>query len=159
MKDAHEYRADVRWQRSAAEKFTDQRYSRGHQWHFDGGVDVPASSSPLVVPLPYSVAAAVDPEEAFIASLSSCHMLFFLSYAAQKGFVIDQYADTAVGTMGRNEQGRIAMLKVVLHPQIQWGGERQPSADEIAALHERAHHDCFLANSVRCEVLVAPASA
>ncbi|MDP9141902.1 MAG: OsmC family protein [Pseudomonadota bacterium] len=159
MKDAHEYRAGIHWQRSATEKFTDQRYSRGHQWRFDGGVDVPASSSPLVVPLPYSVAAAVDPEEAFIASLSSCHMLFFLSYAAQKGFVIDQYADNAVGTMGRNEQGQTAMLKVVLNPQIQWSGERQPSADEIAALHERAHHDCFLANSVRCEVLVAPAFA
>ncbi len=107
------------------------------------------------MPLPYSVSAAVDPEEAFIASLSSCHMLFFLSYAAQKGFVVDQYTDTAVGTMGRNEQGQIAMLRIVLNPQIQWSGERRPSAAEIAALHEISHHDCFLANSVRCEVVVA----
>ncbi len=159
MKDAPEYRAEVQWQRGAAEKFTDQRYSRGHRWSFDGGVEVPASSSPLVVPLPYSVANAVDPEEAFIASLSSCHMLFFLSYAAQKGFVIDRYADTAVGMMGRNALGQIAMLKVVLNPQIEWSGEHRPDAGEISELHERSHHDCFLANSVCCEIVVASPSA
>lgn len=155
MKGKHDYSAEVRWQRGATETFTDQRYSRGHQWTFDGGVEVPASSSPSVVPLPYSVAAAVDPEEAFVASLSSCHMLFFLSYAAQQGFIVEQYVDKAVGTMGPDEQGRIVMLGIVLHPQIRWGGARQPEAQQIAALHERSHHDCFLANSVRCPVTVA----
>lgn len=158
MKGEHEYSAEIRWQRGATEKFTDQRYSRGHRWQFDGGVEVPASSSPSVVPLPYSVAAAVDPEEAFVASLSSCHMLFFLSYAAQQGFVVEQYIDKAIGTMGPNEHGQIVMLKVVLDPQIRWSGERKPDAQQIAALHERSHHDCFLANSVRCPVIVAQAA-
>lgn len=155
MSAAHEYRATVRWQRAAEERFVDNRYSRAHAWHFDGGVTVPASASPQIVPLPLSVASAVDPEEAFVAALSSCHMLFFLSYAARQGFLVERYEDQAVGTMGRDAAGRIAMLKVELRPRIAWGGERRPSAQDIAALHERSHHDCFLANSVRCEVLVS----
>lgn len=154
MAEVHEYRATVRWQRGDAERFTDNRYSRGHEWRFDGGTTVPASASPQVVPPPLSVAGAVDPEEAFVAALSSCHMLFFLAYAAKKGFVVDRYEDEALGTMGRNATGRVAMLKVELRPHIAWTGECRPSEDDIAALHERAHHECYIANSVNCEVVV-----
>ena len=108
---AHEYRATVKWTRGDA-KFTDQRYSRGHSWTFDGGITVPGSSSPHSVRLPYSVAEAIDPEEAFVAALSSCHMLTFLYVAAKQGFVVDTYADDAVGVMSKNEAGRMWVSKV-----------------------------------------------
>jgi organic hydroperoxide reductase OsmC/OhrA len=150
----HDYFATILWQRNNDEKYTDNRYSRAHQWRFDGGVVVAASSSPKVVQLPMSVEANVDPEEAFIAALSSCHMLFFLSYAAQRGFVVDRYEDQAIGTMGKDAHGRIAMLKVALRPRISFGGDKHPSAADIDALHHRSHEDCFLANSVKTEVVV-----
>ena len=151
----HEYAATVTWQRAGDAKFTDNRYSRAHQWRFDGGTVVPASSSPHVVPVPLSSAAAVDPEEAFVASLSACHMLFFLFHAAKKGYVIERYEDAALGTMGKNAEGRTAMLRVALRPQIQWG-ERQPPAEELDAMHHQAHLDCFIANSVKTEVAIEP---
>jgi organic hydroperoxide reductase OsmC/OhrA len=154
MNGKHDYFATVVWQRGADEHYIDNRYSRAHQWRFDGGAVIAASSSPKVVPLPLSVAANVDPEEALVAALSSCHMLFFLSYAAQRGFVVDRYEDQAVGTMGKDEQGRVAMLRVVLRPRIGFGGERQPGAADIDALHHRSHQDCFIANSVKAEVVV-----
>lgn len=150
----HEYSATVTWRRQAQEQFSDNRYSRAHQWRFDGGAMVPASSSPLVVPLPYSAPANVDPEEAFVAVLSSCHMLFFLSYAARRGLVVESYEDTAVGMMGRNGQGKEAMLKVSLRPRIVFSGGRQPTVEEIEALHHRSHEDCYIANSVRTDVVV-----
>lgn len=149
----HEYTATVAWTRPEGARFTDNRYSREHQWRFDGGTVVPASSSPLVVPPPLSSAAAVDPEEAFVASLSSCHMLFFLFHAAKKGFVIERYEDAAVGTMGKNGEGRTAMLKVVMRPRITWEG-KAPTAEELDALHRQSHLDCYIANSVKCEVVV-----
>jgi organic hydroperoxide reductase OsmC/OhrA len=152
----HEYRATVAWERQGA-KFTDNRYSRAHQWRFDEGVTVPASSSPLVVPVPLSAKAAVDPEEAFVASLSACHMLFFLFHAAKKGFVVERYEDRAVGVMGKNTQGRTAMLKVTLRPAIAWSGEPTPSAEELDAMHHQSHLDCYIANSVNTEVVVEPA--
>jgi organic hydroperoxide reductase OsmC/OhrA len=152
----HEYTATVSWQRGSDAKFTDQRYSRAHQWAFDGGAVVPASSSPHVVPVPMSNAAAVDPEEAFVAALSSCHMLFFLFHAARKGFVIDRYEDTAAGVMGKNAAGRVAMLKVTLRPQVSWGGEQRPTAEDLDAMHHQSHVDCYIANSVNCEVAVEP---
>lgn len=151
----HEYVATVRWQRGGA-KFTDNKYPRAHEWRFDGGAVVPASSSPSVVPVPLSSAAAVDPEEAFVASLSSCHMLWFLFHAAKQGFVVDAYEDAAAGTMGRNADGRTAMLKVALRPRIAWAGERIPSAGEIDALHHQSHLDCYIANSVKAEVVIEP---
>ena len=151
----HEYTATVSWQRGDA-KFTDNRYSRAHEWKFDGGTVVPASSSPAVVPVPQSNAAAVDPEEAFVASLSSCHMLFFLFHAAKKGFVLDRYEDTAAGTMGKNAEGRVAMLKVTLRPRATWSGEKRPAAADLEAMHHQSHLDCFIANSVKCEVAVEP---
>ena len=150
-----DYRATVEWDRDGA-TFTDQRYSRGHVWRFDGGVDVPASASPHVVPLPMSVAAAVDPEEAFVASLASCHMLFFLSLAAKRGFVVEDYRDEAVGRMARNAGGRLAMTQVVLHPAVRFGGKKRPSRAEEDALHHAAHEECFIASSVRTEVTCEP---
>jgi organic hydroperoxide reductase OsmC/OhrA len=151
-----EYTATVKWTRQASEVFTDNRYSRAHQWEFDGGVTVPASSSPHVVKLPLSNPNAVDPEEAFVASIASCHMLFFLSFAAMKKLVIESYVDRAVGVLGRNEAGRQAMLRVVLHPAITFSGT-QPTADELHALHERAQHECYISNSVTTAVEVEPA--
>ena len=150
-----DYHATVAWDRGGA-RFTDQRYSRGHAWLFDGGVEVPASASPQVVPLPMSVAAAVDPEEAFVASLSSCHMLFFLSLAAKQGFVVDDYRDEAVGTMARNTAGRLAMTRVTLRPRVRYSGERRPSRAQEDALHHAAHEECFIASSVRTEVTCEP---
>src|ERR1051325_7921869 len=131
----HPITCTILWQRNGA-VFADNRYSRLHRWQFDGGVDVPASSSPAVVPLPLSVAEAVDPEEAFVAALSSCHMLWFLSIAAKRGFIIDSYEDQAVGHMARNEEGRMAMLRVVLRPRIAFSGERVPNSQELAEMHD-----------------------
>jgi organic hydroperoxide reductase OsmC/OhrA len=149
-----QYTAVVSWERRGA-TFTDKKYSRGHRWRFDGGVDVPASASPHVVPLPFSVAEAIDPEEAFVASLSSCHMLWFLSTAAARGFVVDRYHDEAVGVMTKDADGRLAMTDVMLRPQVAFAGDRRPSAAEHEAMHHDAHAQCFIANSVktvvRCE--------
>lgn len=153
----HEYTATIAWERQGA-RFTDQKYSRAHEWRFDGGAVVPASSSPLVVPVPLSSAAAVDPEEAFVASLSACHMLFFLFHAAKKGFVVERYEDVALGTLGKNAAGRTAMLKVALRPRVTWEG-REPGAEELAAIHHQSHLDCYIANSVTTEVSVEPAAA
>jgi organic hydroperoxide reductase OsmC/OhrA len=151
-----EYRADVLWVRGPAEDFVANRYSRRHLLRFDGGAEVAGSSSPQVVPEPWSDASAVDPEEAFVASLSSCHMLWFLSIAARRGFCVDRYADSAVGVMARNAQGRLAMTRVALRPEVTFSGERLPGRDELALLHEAAHDACFIANSVKTEVLCEP---
>lgn len=152
---AHEYHATVHWERGSA-AFTDNRYSRGHTWGFDAGLTVPASSSPHVVRVPYSVEAAVDPEEALVASISSCHMLWFLSLAAGGGYCVDDYRDAAVGLMGRNAAGKIALLSVKLRPRIAFCGAKRPSPDEIGQLHHRAHEDCFIANSVTTKISVEP---
>jgi organic hydroperoxide reductase OsmC/OhrA len=155
---AHEYKATVSWMRGDA-VFTDNRYSRGHTWSFDGGVTVPASSSPSVVRLPLSRADAVDPEEAFVASLSSCHMLFFLSFAAKRGFVVDAYNDEAVGVMGKNAHGKMYVAKVTLRPRVAFSGAKRPSDADIAEMHHRSHEECFIANSVLTEVAVEPLPA
>ncbi|HJV59626.1 MAG TPA: OsmC family protein [Albitalea sp.] len=147
--------ASVHWERQQ-QPFTDNRYSRRHAWHFDGGASVVGSSSPHVVPVPGSDPAGVDPEEAFVASLASCHMLWFLSLAAADGWVVDDYRDDAVGTMGRNADGRMAMTVVTLRPAVAFGGGRAPDAEALAALHHRAHEACFIANSVRTDVRCEP---
>jgi organic hydroperoxide reductase OsmC/OhrA len=149
------YSATIAWRRNGA-AFLDNKYSRGHEWRFDDGVIVPASSSPHVVPLPYSVSAAVDPEEAFVASLSSCHMLWFLSLAAKAGHVVDEYSDSAQGHMGRNESGKTAVTRVSLRPKVVFGGERKPSREQVLELHHRAHEECFLAASVITNVECNP---
>jgi len=150
---AHEYRASLKWTRGDA-KFTDQRYSRGHSWSFDGGITVPASSSPLSVRLPYSVAEAVDPEEALVAAVASCHLLTFLYVAAKQGYVVDSYADDAAGEMTRNERGKMWVSKVTLNPAIAFTGEKRPSQEQFDELHHLAHEECFIANSVKSEVIV-----
>jgi len=144
--------ATISWARNKA-AFTDLKYSRGHTWRFDGGVTVPASSSPSVVRVPLSVEAAVDPEEAFVAALSSCHMLTYLALAAKAGFVVDSYEDTAVGTMGKSAQAKPWVAEVVLRPKIVFAG-RAPTPEAHCELHERAHHECFIANSVKTDVRV-----
>lgn len=147
--------AEVLWQRDE-QSFVDGHYSRRHQLRFDGGLVVPGSASPLVVPAPHSDPAAVDPEEAFVASLSACHMLWFLSIAAKYGFRVDQYRDPAVGRMGRDADGRIAMTRVTLRPEVVFSGTRLPSPDEIRHMHHEAHEACFIANSVKTEVRCDP---
>ena len=152
-----EYRATVSWERDGA-AFTDNRYSRGHRWEFDGGTQVAASASPHVVPLPWSIEAAVDPEEAFVAALSSCHMLWFLSIAAKRGYVVDRYQDAAVGVMGPDAEGKVAMLDVTLQPAITFSGAKRPNEEQLAALHDAAHAECFIANSIKTRVHL-PASS
>ena len=153
------YTATIAWQR-AGQAFSDRRYSRAHQWQFDG-LSVPGSSSPQVVPLPMSDAAAVDPEEAFVASLSSCHLLWFLDLACRAGWVVDDYSDAATGVLAKDAQGRLAMTVVTLRPVVRFAGARQPDAAEIHRLHHAAHDACFIANSVRtdvrCEPIIDPA--
>lgn len=148
------YQATVVWKRNGAD-FLNNQYSRGHAWRFDGGIEVAASASPQVVPVPLSLENAVDPEEAFIASLSSCHMLWFLSLASRRGFIVDSYEDKATGVLARNNEGRMAMAEVILRPAIVFSGENKPGPDDITSLHESAHENCFIANSVtttvRCE--------
>jgi organic hydroperoxide reductase OsmC/OhrA len=146
------YTATVTWTRGADEAFKDNRYSRGHQWTFDGGVSFRASSSPHVVPR-FSDPAGVDPEEAFVASLSSCHMLTFLYLAAKHGLVVNSYADQAEGVMGKNAKGAQFVSVVTLRPKIAWGGTA-PDAAVVAALHHAAHEECYIANSVLTEVRV-----
>lgn len=147
-----EYTAEVKWTRGKDEAFSDNKYSRGHTWSFDGGVTVPASSSPHVVQLPYSVEANVDPEEALVAALSSCHMLVFLSIAAKRNYVVESYVDNAVGIMEDDENGRTFVSKVTLRPKITFSGERQPTVEQLEKLHHISHENCFIANSVKTEV-------
>lgn len=150
----HLYTATIHWERRGGD-FLGSAYDRGHTWSFDGGITVPASSSPLVVPLPYSREEAVDPEEAFVAAIASCHMLVFLAIAAKKRFLIERYEDVAQGVMTKNEAGKLWVSRVVLDPQIAWGGERRPDAETIASMHHLTHRECFIANSVRTEIVVA----
>jgi organic hydroperoxide reductase OsmC/OhrA len=148
-----EHKATVSW-KYTGEEFLRGKFSRAHTWSFDGGLTVPASASPSVVPAPYSDPKAIDPEEAFVASLSSCHMLTFVFLAYRKGFAISAYEDQAVGTMVKNAEGLMWIDKVTLHPQITYAGEKRPTAEEEAALHHDAHRQCFVANSVKTEVKV-----
>lgn len=149
------YTATVVWERGEGKSFTDNRYGRGHTWVFDGGVQLRASSSPHVVPR-YSDPAGIDPEEAFVASLSSCHMLTFLHLAAKAGFVIDRYEDVAEGIMEKNDAGRLWVARVTLRPRVTWGNGRAPERDEVERLHHLAHEECFIANSVRTDVRCEP---
>ncbi len=150
-----EYCAQVLWLRGEQD-FLGNRYSRRHLLSFDGGIEIAGSSSPHVVPIPFSDAAAVDPEEAFVASLSSCHMLWFLSIAASHGFCVDRYRDAATGVMARNGEGKMAMSMVTLKPEIRFSGERLPTREEIDQMHHAAHAECFIANSVKTEVRCEP---
>lgn len=149
-----EYFATVDWQRQGQD-FLGHSYSRRHEWLFDGGVVVPASSSPHIVPVPMSVAENVDPEEAFVASLASCHMLFFLDFASRAGWIVDRYVDQAAGTLAKDDQGRMAMTEVVLRPKVSFSGLK-PDNKVLQELHHRSHDACFIANSVRTLVSCEP---
>jgi organic hydroperoxide reductase OsmC/OhrA len=151
---SHEYTATVSWRRNG-ETFSDGRYSRGHVWRFDGGIEVAASASPSVVPLPLSRADAVDPEEAFIAALSSCHMLTFLDIARKKRLIVDRYEDKAVGIMTKNANGKLFVSKVTLDPVIAFSGDKVPTAEQLTEIHHLSHQECFIANSVLTEIVVA----
>ena len=146
------YTAQITWKSDSPDTFTKQRYTRGHVWEFDGGVTVPASSSPHVVPR-FSVEAAVDPEEASVASAASCHMLTFLYLAAKAGFNVASYTDNAVGEMTSLEDGRQWVATITLDPQIEWIGDA-PTSDEVAELHHNAHKECYIANSIRSDIIV-----
>lgn len=148
--------ARVLWQRDAAEAFVDNRYSRRHAWHFDGGAVVAGSASPSVVRVPYSDASAVDPEEALIAAAASCHLLWFLSLAAEQGYCVDRYEDDAQGEMGQDERGRQAITRIVLRPRVSFSGLHRPDADAFERLHHAAHEACFIANSLRSEIVCEP---
>lgn len=150
-----EYTAEVLWLRGEQD-FVSGRYSRRHLLRFDGGTEVPGSSSPHVVPVPGSDPAAIDPEEAFVASLSSCHMLWFLSIAAKYGFCVDRYFDAPVGRMSRNAEGKLAMTLVTLRPEVRFSGGRRPDPGELQHMHHEAHEACFIANSVKTEVRCDP---
>jgi len=149
----HEYTAQIRWERKDA-VFIDRRYSRAHLWRFDGGAEVLGSSSPLVVREPLSDPRGVDPEEAFIASLASCHMLFFLDFASRAGFTVDLYVDDAVAGMGKDEEGKDYVEWVELRPVVTFSGDKRPGAEELAELHHRSHDVCFIARSVKSRVTV-----
>jgi organic hydroperoxide reductase OsmC/OhrA len=149
------YTATIRWSRTGEGDFTKGQYSRAHEWAFDGGLTVRASPSPHVVPAPWSDPAGVDPEEAFVASLSSCHMLFFLDFARRGGWVVESYTDNAEGVLDKSASGRMAMTRVTLHPQITWG-ENPPDERTIADLHHLAHEACFIANSVTTKIGIEP---
>lgn len=148
------YFAKITWKSDSPDTFANNRYTRAHTWSFDGGTEVPASSSPHVVPR-FSVEAAVDPEEALVASTASCHMLTFLYLAATKKFRIDSYEDNAEGVMGKLEDGREWVEKITLRPAIEWAGDKRPTEGEIDELHHEAHRMCFIANSIKSEVVVA----
>ena len=153
-----EYKANIKWQRTSPD-FLKGRYSREHTWTFDGGVTVPASPSPAVVPAPWSNPACVDPEEAFVAAISSCHMLTFLFLAARQGFQIDSYEDEAVGVMAKNEKGVPWVSSVTLNPAIVYSGEKLPTPADVERLNHLAHEQCYIANSVKTEVIVRPRPA
>jgi len=151
-----EHLATIEWRRGAQD-FTGNTYSRAHDWRFDGGAVVRGSSAPsALVPTPLSDPTAIDPEEALVAALSSCHMLFFLAYAAKDGFTIDSYRDEAVGLLGRDERGKISITAVTLRPATVFSGATLPDAAAIDDLHHRAHAACYIANSIRAEVTIEP---
>lgn len=147
--------AVVEWSRGD-QPFADNTYSRGHDWRFDGGAVVRGSSAPSGVPEPMSDPSAVDPEEALVAALSSCHMLFFLAYARKDGFIVDSYRDEAEGSMSKDERGKVSITEIILRPAITWSGDKLPDAAAIADLHHRSHDICYIANSIRAEVKIEP---
>ena len=147
-----EYIAEVSWQRNGQE-FLGNRFSRAHQWTFDGGASIDASPSPHILPTPMSVEEYVDPEEAFVASLSSCHMLFFLYIAAKREFIVDNYVDKAIGVMEKNEEGKMAMTEVKLRTKVVFSEGYQPTTEQLEEMHHEAHERCFIANSVKTKVV------
>lgn len=150
-----EFTVSLAWENRGPD-FVAGQYSREHTWTFDGGVTVPASPSPHVVPAPWSNPAGVDPEEAFLAAVASCHMLTFLWLASKAGWTVARYRDDSTAVLTKNEHRIPWVSRVTLRPEIAWGGDRRPTPADVAELHERAHQECFIANSVRSEIRVEP---
>lgn len=148
------YNVKIFWKKNRDEAFVDNKYSRSHTWTFDGGIELAASSSPHVVPLPMSEESAVDPEEAFIAALSSCHMLWFLSIAVEKNYIVQSYEDNAEGVLGKNREGKLAITKVTLKPKVNFSSKTAPSREQLDELHLLAHEKCFIANSVKTQITI-----
>jgi len=148
-----EHKATVKWARNGAD-FGYKNYPRDHTWHFEGGVEVPGTAAPAY----FGNANRVDPEKGFVAALSSCHMLTFLALASNKGFVVDSYEDNAVGHVEKNAAGKLAVTRVDLHPRIAFSGTKMPAQADLDWLHDKAHKECFIANSVTTEVHVVPAA-
>lgn len=146
-----EHKATIKWARNGAD-FGYKNYSRDHIWRFDSGVETPASAAPAYLGNPQRV----DPEAAFVAALSSCHMLTFLALASNKGFVVDSYQDNAVGRLEKNANGKLALTHIELRPRIICSGDKQPTQADLEWLHDKAHRECFIANSVTTEVKVIP---
>ncbi|MBT3531258.1 MAG: peroxiredoxin [Gammaproteobacteria bacterium] len=145
------YTATIEWNRNG-EDFINNKYSRAHQWKFDGGAELTATASPHIVPAPWTAEEHIDPEEAFVASLSSCHMLFFLSFASRDGFQIDSYIDKPSGLMSKNSNGKTSMTRVVISPEVVYSGDKRPTKEVEKSLHHLAHENCFIANSVNTEI-------
>ena len=150
-----EHTAKILWLRGN-QNFLDNRYSRKHVIELDGGLEIPASSSPHNVPLPYSDESAADPEELLVAALSNCHMLWFLSIAAKRGFCVDSYEDNVVGKMAKNDNNKLFLAEVTLTPNVTFSGTKIPTTEELELLHHKAHEECFIANSVLTEVIIKP---
>lgn len=146
------HHATIEWSRTG-EDFTYDAYTREHRWRFGGGSSIRASAAPDYK----GDASLVNPEEAFVGALSSCHMLTFLALCAKKKFVVDRYTDEAVGELGKLPNGRLAVTKVTLRPKVVFAGEA-PAPEALHDLHEKAHHHCFIANSVTTEVSVEEAA-
>jgi len=148
------YSVNILWEKNLDEVFVDRKYSRSHTWSFDGGIEIPASSSPHIVPVPMSNEFAVDPEEAFVAAVSSCHMLWFLSIAAEKNFIVESYEDNAIGVLGKNGEGKLAMTKITLKPMVNFNDTTVPTIEQVNELHRLAHEKCFIANSVKTDITI-----
>jgi organic hydroperoxide reductase OsmC/OhrA len=146
------HQAEIIWNRAEGEKFVDKRFSRAHTWRFDGGIVLPASSSPHAVPIPFSKPENVDPEEAFVAAVAGCHMLTFLWAAAKAGFIVDSYYDAAIGHLKKNDRDRLAVTDVVLSPIVAFSGTHVPTESDVLQLHHEAHNECFIANSIQTTV-------
>lgn len=144
-----QHQASIIWQRQN-QSFTDGKYSRAHEWHFDGGLCIPASAAPSIVPLPFSIPENIDPEEAFIAAIASCHMLFFLSFAAKAGLIVEEYRDNPVGFLEHDENRKRSITRVVLQPEIRFSNE--PPQIQIEKLHQQSHEVCFIANSIKSHI-------
>ena len=151
-----EHTASIEWV-GKGENFLGNKYSRAHTWLFDGGLEVPASASPHIVPQPWSKPEHVDPEEAFIAALASCHMLFFLSIASEHGFEVNRYTDQAVGILTKNSEGKNAITEVTLKPRAVFAAATLPNPAELETMHHSAHEQCFIANSVTTKITIVPA--
>ena len=152
------YQATVTWKNSGPD-FLDNKYSREHEWHFEGGTVVKATAAPDIVPQPWSNPANIDPEAAFVASLSSCHMLFFIHFAARQGYKLESYEDQAEGYLEKNDQGKMSMTRVILRPRLVFAGNEIPDPEALDKLHHAAHEHCYIANSVTTSITIEPVNS